>query len=215
MTARDMTSHDTARRDATGRKTAAVVMVQAFNTPAFPVDTHIHRLALRWGLTKNEKNASKCVYRCTYVAYFYFIFLCVGIFVAGGRGSRRLLRLVGSRDRIPRATLAVPHAPSLVSLAATMALPRLETNWHPEWWQACFFFFLCACVCLFSRPRRRVSVLVCTPSQFSAFRQFCSSATYQKCEQARIYSSTPPPFFSPCPPSATTPSACTTGWSQS
>ncbi|CAM9782596.1 unnamed protein product [Ectocarpus fasciculatus] len=42
-----------------GRKTAAVVMVQAFNTPAFPVDTHIHRLALRWGLTKNEKNASK------------------------------------------------------------------------------------------------------------------------------------------------------------
>ncbi|CAB1102234.1 unnamed protein product [Ectocarpus sp. CCAP 1310/34] len=42
-----------------GRKTAAVVMVQAFNTPAFPVDTHIHRLALRWELTKNEKNASK------------------------------------------------------------------------------------------------------------------------------------------------------------
>ncbi|CAM9379381.1 unnamed protein product, partial [Hapterophycus canaliculatus] len=42
-----------------GRKTAAVVMVQAFNTPAFPVDTHINRLALRWGLTKNEKNASK------------------------------------------------------------------------------------------------------------------------------------------------------------
>lgn len=36
-------------------------MVQAFNTPAFPVDTHIHRLALRWGLTKNERNASKCV----------------------------------------------------------------------------------------------------------------------------------------------------------
>ena len=44
---------------ATGRKTAAVVMVQAFGIPAFPVDTHIHRLALRWGLTKNEKNASK------------------------------------------------------------------------------------------------------------------------------------------------------------
>ncbi|CAM9459197.1 unnamed protein product [Pylaiella littoralis] len=42
-----------------GRKTAAVVMVQAFETPAFPVDTHIHRLALRWGLTKNEKNATK------------------------------------------------------------------------------------------------------------------------------------------------------------
>lgn len=37
-----------------------MVMVQAFDTPAFPVDTHIHRLALRWGLTKNEKNASRC-----------------------------------------------------------------------------------------------------------------------------------------------------------
>jgi endonuclease-3 len=34
-----------------GHKTASVVMVQAFNTPAFPVDTHIHRLAERWGLS--------------------------------------------------------------------------------------------------------------------------------------------------------------------
>eukprot|EP00904_Undaria_pinnatifida_P013322 jgi/Undpi1/911/HiC_scaffold_10.g04375.m1 len=42
-----------------GRKTAAVVMVQAFGVPAFPVDTHIHRLALRWGLTKNDKNTNK------------------------------------------------------------------------------------------------------------------------------------------------------------
>lgn len=44
-----------------GRKTASVVMVQAFGVPAFPVDTHIHRLALRWGLTKYDKNPSKCV----------------------------------------------------------------------------------------------------------------------------------------------------------
>jgi endonuclease-3 len=34
-----------------GHKTASVVMVQAFNVPAFPVDTHIHRLAARWGLS--------------------------------------------------------------------------------------------------------------------------------------------------------------------
>ncbi|MEI8210913.1 MAG: endonuclease III [Planctomycetota bacterium] len=34
-----------------GHKTASVVMAQAFGIPAFPVDTHIHRLAQRWGLT--------------------------------------------------------------------------------------------------------------------------------------------------------------------
>lgn len=38
-----------------GHKTASVVMSQAFNVPAFAVDTHIHRLAQRWGLT-NGKN---------------------------------------------------------------------------------------------------------------------------------------------------------------
>lgn len=35
-----------------GHKTASVVMAQAFNVPAFPVDTHIHRLAWRWGLSE-------------------------------------------------------------------------------------------------------------------------------------------------------------------
>ena len=40
---------------AVGHKTAGVVMSQAFNIPAFPVDTHIHRLMHRWGLT-NGKN---------------------------------------------------------------------------------------------------------------------------------------------------------------
>lgn len=35
-----------------GHKTASVVMAQAFGIPAFPVDTHIHRLAARWGLSK-------------------------------------------------------------------------------------------------------------------------------------------------------------------
>lgn len=37
-----------------GHKTASVVMVQAFATPAFPVDTHIHRLAQRWRLTRGS-----------------------------------------------------------------------------------------------------------------------------------------------------------------
>ena len=37
-----------------GHKTASVVMAQWYNIPAFPVDTHIHRLASRWGLSKAE-----------------------------------------------------------------------------------------------------------------------------------------------------------------
>jgi endonuclease-3 len=44
-----------------GHKTASVVMSQAFGVPAFAVDTHIHRLAQRWGLTngKNEVQTEK------------------------------------------------------------------------------------------------------------------------------------------------------------
>lgn len=48
-----------------GHKTASVVMSQAFGVPAFPVDTHIHRLMHRWGLTsgqnveQTEKDAKK------------------------------------------------------------------------------------------------------------------------------------------------------------
>ena len=41
-----------------GHKTASVVMAQGFGIPAFPVDTHIHRLAQRWGLT-NGKNVTQ------------------------------------------------------------------------------------------------------------------------------------------------------------
>jgi len=37
-----------------GHKTASVVMVQAFGEPAFPVDTHIHRLSARWGLSSGR-----------------------------------------------------------------------------------------------------------------------------------------------------------------
>jgi endonuclease-3 len=43
---------------AVGHKTASVVMSQAFGVPAFPVDTHIHRLMHRWGLS-NGKNVQQ------------------------------------------------------------------------------------------------------------------------------------------------------------
>ena len=44
-----------------GHKTASVIMAQVFNIPSFPVDTHIHRLSQRWGLTKgsNVTNTEK------------------------------------------------------------------------------------------------------------------------------------------------------------
>ena len=50
---------------AVGHKTASVVMSQAFNIPAFPVDTHIHRLMYRWNLStgknvvQTEKDAKR------------------------------------------------------------------------------------------------------------------------------------------------------------
>ena len=49
-----------------GHKTASVVMSQAFKVPAMPVDTHIHRLAYRWGLSngknvvQTERDLKKC-----------------------------------------------------------------------------------------------------------------------------------------------------------
>lgn len=46
-----------------GHKTASVVMAQAFNVPAFPVDTHIHRLIYRWGLS-NGKNVTQTEMDC-------------------------------------------------------------------------------------------------------------------------------------------------------
>ena len=49
------TYEDLEELPAVGHKTAAVVMSQAFGIPAFPVDTHIHRLMYRWNLT-NGKN---------------------------------------------------------------------------------------------------------------------------------------------------------------
>jgi endonuclease-3 len=42
-----------------GHKTASVIMSQLFGEQAIAVDTHVHRLALRWGLSKEEKNVEK------------------------------------------------------------------------------------------------------------------------------------------------------------
>ncbi|HEX9406698.1 MAG TPA: endonuclease III, partial [Thermoanaerobaculia bacterium] len=46
--------HELEKLPGVGHKTASVVMAQAFGEPAFPVDTHIHRLAKRWGLSKGK-----------------------------------------------------------------------------------------------------------------------------------------------------------------
>ena len=48
-----------------GHKTASVVMAQAFHIPTFPVDTHIHRLMYRWGLS-NGKNVVQTEKDCKY-----------------------------------------------------------------------------------------------------------------------------------------------------
>jgi endonuclease-3 len=59
------TFEDLERLPGVGHKTASVVMAQAFGVPAFPVDTHIHRLLTRWGITsgksveQTEKDAKK------------------------------------------------------------------------------------------------------------------------------------------------------------
>ena len=48
------TFEDLERLPGVGHKTASVVMAQAFNIPAFPIDTHIHRCAKRWGLSSGK-----------------------------------------------------------------------------------------------------------------------------------------------------------------
>ncbi len=48
------TFHDLEELPGVGHKTASVVMAQAFGVPAFPVDTHIHRLLTRWGISSGK-----------------------------------------------------------------------------------------------------------------------------------------------------------------
>lgn len=60
-----------------GHKTASVIMAQAFNIPTFPVDTHIHRLAQRWGLSngKNVQQTEKDLKRLFPTAYWNHLHL--------------------------------------------------------------------------------------------------------------------------------------------
>ena len=63
-----------------GHKTASVVMSQGFGFPAFPVDTHIHRLAQRWGLTngrsvnQTEKDLKSCSLKRAGINYIFKLF---------------------------------------------------------------------------------------------------------------------------------------------
>ena len=55
--------HDLERLPGVGHKTASVVLAQAFNISTFPVDTHIHRLSFRWGISNGKsviKTESDC-----------------------------------------------------------------------------------------------------------------------------------------------------------
>ena len=64
-----------------GHKTASVVMSQAFNVPAFPVDTHIHRLMYRWGFSNGksvettEKDAKRLFPRIYGINCIYKLFI--------------------------------------------------------------------------------------------------------------------------------------------
>jgi endonuclease-3 len=67
---------------AVGHKTASVVMSQAFSIPAFPVDTHIHRLAYRWKLStgKNVKKTEKDLKACFPIEFWNKIHLQIIFF---------------------------------------------------------------------------------------------------------------------------------------
>ena len=73
-----------------GHKTASVVMSQGFGQPAFPVDTHIHRLAQRWGLTngknvvQTEKDLKRLFPKRVGTNFIFKSFIMVGNFVKPG-----------------------------------------------------------------------------------------------------------------------------------
>ena len=73
---------------AVGHKTASVVMSQAFGVPSFPVDTHIHRLLYRWGLSsgknviQTERDAKRLFPKKLWnkqITYYFFTLLAHGI----------------------------------------------------------------------------------------------------------------------------------------
>ena len=66
-----------------GHKTASVVMSQVFGEPAFPVDTHIHRLMYRWGFSngknvvQTEKDAKRLFPKELWNSFIYKLFFMV------------------------------------------------------------------------------------------------------------------------------------------
>ena len=77
------TFEDLEKLPGVGHKTASVVMSQGFGHPAFPVDTHIHRLAQRWGLTngknvmQTEKDLKRLFPKKVGISYIYRSFIMV------------------------------------------------------------------------------------------------------------------------------------------
>ncbi|MEP7268044.1 MAG: endonuclease III [Saprospiraceae bacterium] len=65
-----------------GHKTASVVLCQAFNIPAFPVDTHVHRLAYRWGLSdgSNVKRTEEDLKKLIPIEYWIKVHLQIILF---------------------------------------------------------------------------------------------------------------------------------------
>jgi endonuclease-3 len=79
-----------------GHKTAGVVMIQAFNVPAFPVDTHIHRMLYRWGLSngssvvQTERDAKRLFPEHTWIKlHLQIIFYAREFSPARGASSER------------------------------------------------------------------------------------------------------------------------------
>ena len=83
-----------------GHKTASVVISQAFGIPAFPVDTHIHRLMYRWGLTNGksvqntEKDAQRLFPYSYGISYTFRLFIMVGNFLLLGDGISTMILLL-------------------------------------------------------------------------------------------------------------------------
>ena len=83
-----------------GHKTASVVMSQGFGYPAFPVDTHIHRLAQRWGLTngkdvvQTEKDLKRLFPKDTGINFTFKLFIMEENSVKQGNVMEYLVKFV-------------------------------------------------------------------------------------------------------------------------
>jgi endonuclease III len=95
-----------------GHKTASVVMIQAFGVPAFPVDTHIHRMLYRWGLSngksveQTERDAKRLFPRETWIKlHLQIIFYAREYSPARGASPTRdfiTMQVAGTIKSLPR-----------------------------------------------------------------------------------------------------------------